>query len=209
MLQGGRQKASKAEQEHDARVVHQHFLSMTGPLLEATLAEFQYSQHREDRKAAAHELVAYFDWCQRENIEDAPEGALLDSYILRFARIVVSRMSRGEKAQSSLLDGDYVIPTWTAPNVVFGWDRPDHRPRKDTFLRNLAIFSFRKRLMDRGVSAPDATQRTSVKFGLAQSTIEKIYRETKCDGAFQEQLRRFSDQEVSDLVEEFTELGRQ
>lgn len=206
LLRGKRKKARNEDHGSDSRIVQQYFLKITGPMIEKILLEFEFSEKLEDRKIAAKELVAYFHCCRTEGHTDIPNGASVDSYILRFARIVTSRMVGENEEQSSPLGDDYLVPNWTTPNVVFGWDRPDHRPRKDTFLRNLAIFAFMEKLLSEGVSKKDAAERSSTKFDLNKSTIEKIYREWKRDGSFQRQLQSLSKSEVDELVKEFTTL---
>lgn len=205
LLRGKRKRARKEEQERDAFVVHQYFLKITGPLIEAMLSEFEYSQNQKDRRIAAHELVAYFDWCWREDFTDVPEGISLDSYIVRFARIVVSRMVQGNEGETSRLEGDYIVPTWLSPNVVFGWDQPARRPRKDTLIRNCAIVAFREKLIRSGVSRGKAVIRASQKFGLAPTTIRTICSKNKTEGTLYEVLRHSSDRELDQLVGYFME----
>ncbi|MDZ7842601.1 MAG: hypothetical protein U5R46_17520 [Gammaproteobacteria bacterium] len=179
VVKGHRGSTVEPDDYKSAEVVRSHWLTVTSREIEEALSEFQYSNNQNDRKKAACYLIAFFDWCRWEGVEDVPNGALVDEYILRFSRIVFKKLAGRDGSVLRGYEDEYVLPHWISPDVVFGEKKPKHRPKKDTFSREIRIIALVELLKRSNMSIGDAKNLAGSRFGIEPATVEKIWGKRK------------------------------
>lgn len=200
ILNGKQGTLKDIQNSYKQRIVKEFFVGITSRDVKAVLGEFEYSLDIVHRKEAAQILIAYFNWCWKYGIKITIDNKSINKYAIKFSQIAFARLACIPSNSKSFLSNE-VIPKWVAPNVAFGWNNLGNRPRKVTFMRDIAIAACVEKFRREGDNLTLAKKRTAQKFNRKLSTVEKalVWDEGR-KIAFGRRFKKFTLEELNMIV---------
>lgn len=205
VLRGRKKSLSRDTCLDDELLAEVYFRALSATDVEGALATLEFEVNSTARKETSALLIAYFDWCFQIG-KDSVEGHPLREFVDRFARITIRRLCG--RLEDSLPTDSYRLPHWISPNIAFGWERPNWRPRDESLSEIGSRVAAYVELQTRnGYSASEAKRRAATHFSkperiYSRSWVEKRLKESNLPA---ENLAEASVAELRAYLAEFAE----